>query len=155
VRSDSLHSQRRRNGHSTARELRVPAEASELPRVRDYADSAAAAFGLDGHERYQFMFAVNEAATNAIRHGSPYEDGTIRLRLTEDGDTLSVTVCDRGPFLVSNDDSRSPGEGGRGLAMIAKLMDEFEVRIGPDATVMRLSKRRPVDGATNGHTSPS
>jgi serine/threonine-protein kinase RsbW len=131
----------------------VPAEAGELHRVRDYADSAAAAFGLEGHDRYQFMFAVNEAATNAIRHGTPYEDGTIRLLLTEEGDMLSLTVWDRGPFLAANDD-RAPGEGGRGLALIAKLMDEFEVRIGPDATVMRLAKRRSfADGAPNG--SPS
>ena len=123
------------------------ADPSELPRVRDYADAAAAAFGLEGHDRYQFMFAVNEAATNAMRHGTPYEDGTIRLCFSADDDALSFAVHDRGPF--SRPDSRTPEEGGRGLAMIAALMDEFQVCIESDGTVMRLAKRRTALGSAS------
>src|SRR5947209_3651893 len=74
------------------RQLRFPARASQLHRVRACADDAAAEFGLDATDCYQFVFAVNEAVTNAIRHGRPDKDGTIGLRIHTEGETLICSV---------------------------------------------------------------
>ena len=71
-------------------QLRLPAESSELRRARDEVAAAATRFGLEHKACYELVFAVNEAVTNAIRHGSPAPDGTIGLRIEVDGDDL---VC--------------------------------------------------------------
>ena len=54
----------------SASELHVLARRSELGVARKYAEDVAAAFGLDADSRYEFVYAVNEAVTNAIRHGA-------------------------------------------------------------------------------------
>src|SRR6202035_521229 len=61
---------------SGSRDLRLRCHPSELRHARCHVDEAAAEFGLGPAERYQFVFAVNEAVTNAIRHGEPDSDGT-------------------------------------------------------------------------------
>jgi pimeloyl-ACP methyl ester carboxylesterase len=60
-------------GHFGVRELRLPAKASELGRAREYANQAAATFGFGAEDRFEFVFAVNEAVTNAIMHGAADE----------------------------------------------------------------------------------
>ena len=124
-------------------ELRLPAKASELQRAREYADQAAASFGFDDPERFQFAFAVNEAVTNAIRHGTADQAGTIGLRIAAHGDRLTVDVCDCGPFVDRAADQDEPmPDHGRGFDLMAKLMDELEVRAHPEGTTVRLGKRR-------------
>lgn len=124
------------------RQLRLPASPSQLHRARCCADDAAADFGLGSADRYQFVFAVNEAVTNAIRHGSPDQDGTIGLRIHPEGDTLICSVSDDGPFLPSPDNSDPLAERGRGMTLIALLMDEVELATTPRGTTIRLHKRR-------------
>ena len=124
-------------------ELRLPAKASELQRAREYADQAAASFGFDDPERFQFAFAVNEAVTNAIRHGTADKAGTIGLHIASDGDRLTVDVYDCGPFVAPDADDDEPmRDHGRGFDLMAKLMDDVEVRARPEGTTVRLAKRR-------------
>jgi len=104
-------------------------------------DDAAAAFGLSQSDRFQFVFAVNEAVTNAIRHGSPDEAGTIGLRATAVGDRLTLTVCDCGRFVTPVNAGRM-ADHGRGMEMMATLVDDFEVVSEPAGTIVRLGKRR-------------
>jgi anti-sigma regulatory factor (Ser/Thr protein kinase) len=125
-----------------AREVRVRARPSELKRVRELASAAAHRFGLDRHDRYQFAFAASEAVANAIEHGEPCSDGTIGLSLLEEADALTVTVCDCGTFTAPIAMPEELPERGRGLALIAMLMDEVDLKPGADRTVVRLSKRR-------------
>lgn len=133
------------NGHFSPRELRLPALASQLRRARDYVSDAATAFGFDEGERYQFVFAANEAVTNAIKHGTPDDEGTIGLRISSREDRLTLDVWDYGQFTapVSNGDLMP--ESGRGLELIATLMDDFEVTAKPEGTIVRLGKRRRTD----------
>jgi serine/threonine-protein kinase RsbW len=125
-----------------ARELRLPAEASELHRAREYADRAATTFGFGEDERFDVVFAVNEAVTNAIRHGTADEAGTIGLRIAADGDRMTLEVCDRGPFVPPGADDEPMSDHGRGFALMTKLMDDVEVRVRPDGTTVRLGKCR-------------
>jgi anti-sigma regulatory factor (Ser/Thr protein kinase) len=128
-------------GDFTAGEFRLLAKPSELQRVRDYADQAAVRFGFGHAERFEFVFAVNEAVTNAIRHGTADEAGTIGLRIAADGDRLLVDVCDRGPFVKPVASDEPMPDRGRGFQLMARLMDDVEVRVRPAGTTVRLGKR--------------
>jgi anti-sigma regulatory factor (Ser/Thr protein kinase) len=124
-------------------ELRLPARSSELRRARECVSEAAAEFNFDPKASYEFVFAVNEAVTNAIKHGSPDKDGTIGLSIDAEGDTLVCSVCDCGPFVPpSTPPDMQSDEGGRGFAFMSALTDDFELSVEPDATVVRLRKRR-------------
>ncbi len=87
------------------------------------------------------MFAVNEAVTNAIRHGVPDDAGTIGLRVTATGDRLTLTVRDCGRFVTPVHAGRM-ADHGRGMEMMAALVDDFEVSAEPGGTIVRLGKRR-------------
>ena len=132
----------------TTSELLVPARRSELGVARRFADEVATKFGLDAEARYEFVYAVNEAVTNAIKHGASDEEGMIHLRIVADADRLTFAVHDRGTFNMPVMDSNATAEGGRGLALMASLVDEVELLIGPAGTTVRLHKMRPSE---NGH----
>lgn len=125
-----------------AREFSVPAQASELRQVRRHVRDAASDFGLTPTDRYQLVYAVNEAVTNAIQHGSWGPDAAIDLRIDADGDTLICSVHDRGPFVSSREPVDLLPEHGRGFTFMTRLMDEVELTIEPDGTTVRLHKRR-------------
>jgi anti-sigma regulatory factor (Ser/Thr protein kinase) len=123
-------------------ELRLPAQPSALGTAREYAQTAAAVFGLDGDDRYKFVFAVNEAVTNAIRHGAPDKQGQIHLGIAASADRLTFVVRDCGTFVPRVRASSPKPEHGRGLALMAKLVDEVQLCSESGSTIVRLSKAR-------------
>ena len=127
----------------TASELHVLARRSELGVARKYAEDVAAAFGLDEDGRYEFVYAVNEAVTNAIRHGASDEEDMIHMSIVADADRLTFAVRDRGTFVMPEVEAGEVSPGGRGLALMASLVDEVDVHIDPGGTTVRLSKLRP------------
>src|SRR5271166_2694030 len=124
-------------------ELPLPARRSELGAARQYAADGAEAFGLDEASCYEFVVAVNEAVTNAIRHGASDEKGLIHLSIVADADCLTFAIRDRGTFVMPDLDSSVGSEHGRGLALMASLVDEVQLEIEPGGTTLRLSKARP------------
>jgi serine/threonine-protein kinase RsbW len=129
-----------------ASELHVLARRSELGVARKYAEDVAAAFGLDVDSRYEFVYAVNEAVTNAIRHGASDDEDMIHMSIVADADRLTFAVHDQGTFVMPEVDGLESSEGGRGLALMASLVDEVDVHIDPGGTTVRLSKSRPTAG---------
>jgi serine/threonine-protein kinase RsbW len=125
-----------------ASELRLPALRSELDVARRYVEEAAAAFGFDADSCFELVFAVNEAVTNAIRHGAPDERGLISLSVVADVGRLTFVVRDCGTFAMPVLDTDTRSEHGRGLALMASVMDEVQLHIKPGSTVVRLSKAR-------------
>lgn len=159
ARKPSLLLQQRSDGRRRAgsarhefavREFSVPARAAELQHVRGQVREAAYEFGLGPTDRYHFVYAVNEAVTNAIQHGNWGPDATVDLRIDADGDVLICSVHDRGPFLNSPEPQDPLPEHGRGFAFMALLMDEVELSIGPHGTTVRLQKRRRATEANDG-----
>lgn len=126
---------------STAR-LELVADPSQLATARRFAEGAAARFGLEERERYEFTFAVNEAVSNAIEHGHPSPAGTIRMAVAEEDGTLVFEVEDHGTFTPKAPAIDPFPERGRGLAFMAAVVDEVDVRHGSSGTVVRLCKRR-------------
>jgi serine/threonine-protein kinase RsbW len=127
-------------------ELHVLARRSELGVARKYAEDVAAAFGLDADSRYEFVYAVNEAVTNAIRHGAADDEDMIHMSIVVDEDRLTFAVHDQGTFVMPEVDGIESSEGGRGLALMASLVDEVDVHIDPGGTTVRLSKSRAAAG---------
>jgi stage II sporulation protein AB (anti-sigma F factor) len=125
-------------------DLRLPARPVELKRARDCVAAAAADFGFARKTAYELVFAVNEAVTNAIKHGNPDEDGTIGLTIDAEGDSLVCEIQDAGPFVTPRaHEEPVTAESGRGFAFMSALTDEFELLVKPAATVVRLRKSRP------------
>jgi anti-sigma regulatory factor (Ser/Thr protein kinase) len=124
-------------------DLRVAATPSELVRVREHVADCASALGLDGNGRRDLVLAANEAATNAIRHGTPDEEGTIRVRIGAEDGFVTFAVSDCGPFVCDVGNRGPLAENGRGFTLITKLVDEVQLSIGRQHTTLRLFKRIP------------
>jgi anti-sigma regulatory factor (Ser/Thr protein kinase) len=125
-----------------ASELKLPARPAKLAAAREYAHEAAAAFGFDAERCYEVAFAVNEAVTNAIRHGQPDAHGCIHLSALTDGDRLTLAVRDCGTFTACDAATVANGEGGRGFPLMARLMDAVQLCVSSESTTVRLSKAR-------------
>lgn len=96
-------------------------ELAQLPRVR--ADLRRHADGVDGGPMHpdlvdQLILALDEMASNALRHGGGSVQATVRL--TEDAYLVvvsdSATTAPPAPAV-----GRDPSEGGLGLYLIAEL----------------------------------
>ena len=121
--------------------LRLPARPSSLAAARRYSEQAACAFGMSGECCYEVAYAVNEAVTNAIRHGAPDGWGDIGLSILMDHDRLTFVVRDSGTFQPPSESSAS-SDHGRGLALMAALMDDVRVQVEPGGTTIHLTKSR-------------
>ena len=125
-----------------ARELAVPADLARIREVREYADRAAAQYGFDDETRYQIKLVVSEALSNAVVHGSR-EGDAVHVRICEEAGALAFYITDSGTFVPRVSRGEGIAEGGRGLAFMGQLMDEFDVRPGRSGTVVRFAKRLP------------
>jgi anti-sigma regulatory factor (Ser/Thr protein kinase) len=121
-------------------ELHLAARPSRLRAARAYAWRAAAACGFDADDCDEFAFAVNEAVTNAIRHGLPDEHGQITLHALSDGESLTMSIRDHGTFLASPPDESVYAESGRGFALMTHLTDAVQLSVGRGTTTVHLSK---------------
>lgn len=107
-----------------------------LGRVRHAIARQAALAGLAGHRLDDFVLAVNELMTNAVRHAG----GVGRLRLWLQEGTLRCEVSDRGPGIARGDlltTRRAPSThevGGRGLWLTRHLCDSLTLQTGPHGT---------------------
>jgi anti-sigma regulatory factor (Ser/Thr protein kinase) len=121
-----------------AQELWLRADPVELRTARRFAEAAADDAGLDSDARFRFTLAVNEAVANAIEHGSPSPDGRVQLRISGHAGSLTFEVRDWGSFSVGRPTAGQLQERGRGLAMMATLVDEVDLKPSEDSTVVRL-----------------
>ncbi len=129
-------------GTRIERELELPADPAELKRARDFVAEAAAEFGFDDAARRDLTFAANEAFTNALQHGAPSVDGTLRIKVVEEDDALAIYVWDWGRFHARAPEAGPLAERGRGLDFIAAVVDEVEISATGESTRIRLAKRR-------------
>ena len=127
---------------SRKREVWLVAEPAELAETRRLAEEAAASYGLKESERFEFAFAVNEAVSNAIEHGSPSPQGTIRLSFAEERRGLVFCVQDYGEFTPQGKMYDQPSSRGRGLALMATMVEELGLCRGSTGTLVQLTKRR-------------
>ena len=120
----------------------ISADVGRLKEARDFADHAAAEFGLDTDARYHVKLAMSEAVTNAIQHGSTSLADEIRIRVAEEAGALVFEVTDTGRFRPRVTRRGALPESGRGLEFMRLLMDEVDLRPGQGGTLLRFSKRK-------------
>jgi anti-sigma regulatory factor (Ser/Thr protein kinase) len=132
------------------REFRLPAVPAQLVIARGHVERAALAMGFDERATYEIVFAVNEAVTNAVQHGSPDHAGTIGLFIEPGDDGLTVVVSDSGSFGPSPADCAPTSEQGRGLVLMSQLMDQVDLLPCAEGTVVRLHRDRNGASAIGG-----
>ena len=112
-----------------------------LSEVRATVNEAARKVGLDEPDCYDLTLAANEAVTNAVEHGSEPGD-EVRLLVAGGRDRVTVEIRDGGRFIPNLDlEAQGIPHRGRGLTLIAHLVDEVCVQSGEAGTRLRLSKQ--------------
>jgi anti-sigma regulatory factor (Ser/Thr protein kinase) len=134
-------------------DLTLPPSSSHLPDLRR---SVARTLGdLDQRVLADVLLALDEAVSNAIRHGSRGGD-PVQVSVESDGEWVEMTVRDAGPTPRL---PRLPAEpppvlqtGGRGLLLILQLVDEVRLQRIGDGT--RLVMRRRVSSMVDSLAGP-
>lgn len=116
-------------------------EGAQLATVRQVVSRQAARAGFTSEPISDLVQAVNEVATNSVRHGG----GSGHLRVWLDGDVLVCELRDAGRFTDPLADRRRPRPDatvGRGLWIANQLCDLVQVRAFEQGTVVRLHMHR-------------
>jgi anti-sigma regulatory factor (Ser/Thr protein kinase) len=125
---------------ASVQELRF--DANTLRDVRQLITARAAEAGFDTPRANDLVLAVNEVATNSIRHGG----GSGTLRVWMGTRWLVCEVEDRGWLddpLAGREEPAGEQNGGRGLWIANQLCELVQVRTFASRTVVRLHARRP------------
>ncbi len=114
--------------------------ADGLPEVRELVERQAARVGLGPQRIADLVLAVDEVASNSIRHGG----GGGTLRVWDDGQAEICEIRDTGTIrdaMVGRERPRPFARSGRGLWLAHQLCDLVELRSSPAGTVVRLAVR--------------
>jgi len=123
------------------RETWLPAAPASAPEARAIVRAAASELRLDGSTTWDLMLATTEAVANAVEHGKPCDRRGIYLALEARDGTIGVEVRDCGCFPEEPRTRKPHQQGGRGMPIIATIMDKLEVAPTSDATRVRFEKR--------------
>jgi anti-sigma regulatory factor (Ser/Thr protein kinase) len=112
---------------------------SRVTALRHAVASCAGAAGLADGRLEDFVMAVNELLTNAVRHGG----GSGHLKLWRENGSVVCEVVDRGAGLADSPRDRPAVDdpGGRGLWLAGELTDTIEIQTGAEGTTVRISTR--------------
>jgi anti-sigma regulatory factor (Ser/Thr protein kinase) len=111
-----------------------------LSDIRPFIARFAAEAGMVGERMTDLVLAVNEIATNSVRHGG----GGGTLLVWSEPDTVLCEVRDRGRIadpLVGRVQPPPSSDGGRGLWMANQACELVQIRSFADGAAVRLHKR--------------
>ncbi|MGH2913186.1 MAG: ATP-binding protein [Solirubrobacteraceae bacterium] len=115
--------------------------ARELRSVRQFVSSYAEG-SLDSTRTDDLVLAVNELATNSVRHGGG--EGTLRMWTHKD--LLVCEVHDAGHITDPRAGQTPPTPdqpSGRGLWVVRRIVDLVQIHSSPTGTVVRVQMRLP------------
>ncbi|MCW3814883.1 ATP-binding protein [Micromonospora sp. DR5-3] len=113
---------------------------AQVTELRHSVTSCVHAAGLSGQRRDDFVLAINELITNAVRHGG----GQGWLRLWCQAGELVCEVADHGQGISAQrlGDRNRPAPdiaGGWGLWLARELSDTMAVETGQAGTIVRIT----------------
>lgn len=115
-----------------------------LPDVRRFVAAHGRESGLDEDSVADLVIAVNEIATNGVRHGSP----KAKLRMwTADG-RVHAEIRDEGQWVPTAAGECPPAaeaEGGMGLWVTRQICSAVHIIKGEGGTIVRLEMPLPQD----------
>ena len=132
-----------------------PAEEKHLGGIQRLVKEACASAGMDRKDTSAVLLAIEEGATNIIRHAYLYETGLLRVRIVIYPKMIVFSLFDRGRSFRPEGEGRldlerlvaSGRRGGLGFYMIQKIMNKVEYYSSADQNELRLTKRLvPQDG---------
>lgn len=124
-------------------EICLPRDALTLPVVRHITVCALDELGVASSDVDDVALALSEACTNVVRHSEADDEYEVHLVVTDQ--VCEITVVDTGRGFDSSvfAQGMAPGsaEQGRGLAILAALVDRVNFESRPEAgTVVHLVK---------------
>ena len=131
-------------------QLRFPARAAELKRVRDAVRESSKGCGCSAKSTADIVLATDEACQNIIRHAYRGDsDNVIELEVEHRGDRLVVSLIDHAPTIdpsqVKPRDLEDIRPGGLGTHFIRRVMDEVEFLKPPSGSGNLLRMVRRID----------
>jgi|SRR6266851_2182670 len=127
-----------RERHARAGPAEMMFTRDELPDVRRLAATCASGAGMPADAVDDFVIAVNEVATNAVRHGSP----SAWLRLWTSAGDMVAEVRDSGQWAggaPGGHPRRRQGDyGGMGLQITRLICDAVQIQTGSHGTAVSL-----------------
>jgi len=130
-------------------ELRLPSLSVNEGFARSVVGAFATQLNPTLEEVADIKTAVSEAVTNAIVHAYPKKAGEIVITASLSGQTLEVSVSDKGVGISDIDQARQPfystagdeSRSGMGFTVMETFMDEISVVSAPgEGTVVRMTK---------------
>ena len=129
-------------------ELRTPARAGELKRIRDAVRETAVTAGCGSGCAGDIVMAVDEACQNIIRHAyGKHRDGEIVVEIERQGEDLVLSLVDFAPPIdptrVKGRDLDDVRPGGLGTHLIREVMDSADFIEPPPGcgNLLRMVKR--------------
>jgi serine/threonine-protein kinase RsbW len=130
--------------------LQLAATVENLPRFREYVETACTRDDIDAEASFALKLAVDEACSNIIEHG--YGDsasGTIEVTFESSDETAQVTIVDTGrsfsPERAPRPDLEADWQerpiGGLGWHLIRSVMDEIRYHTEGPENRLTLIKR--------------
>lgn len=123
------------------RPLELAFGAGPLDALRKFVSRHAAGAGLGVTRTDDLVLAVNEVATNSLRHGG----GGGILRMWQNGDPVICEISDQGYVdqpLVGREYPTTDKDSGRGLWLANGLCDLVQLQSTRTGTIVRLHMRR-------------
>ena len=121
--------------------------AQSLGELRRWVTQRALAAGLDGHRVDDLVLAVNEIATNSVKHGGGYG----RLRIWDEEGAIVCDIFDDGHIRHPLAGRELPGreqDRGRGLWLANQVCDLVQIRSSADGTMVRLRQTNQASAST-------
>ncbi|MFQ5608532.1 MAG: ATP-binding protein, partial [Candidatus Zixiibacteriota bacterium] len=138
---------------SPAKEIHAefPASLQSLDKMRAVARDALGETLLSDRDVTQVCLALEEAASNIIRHAYNGSEGELSLKFVTYRRRVIISLIDHGrPYFPETRDSVSltrlvetSRKGGLGQMMIDRLMDDVQYIVGSDRNELRMTKLLP------------
>jgi len=136
-------------GDAAVKTLEIPADESQLSRVRDFIADICISANFSPREANNSKLAVDEACTNIIKHAYDSGPGSIKIRAVIKPGWVDISLLDQGKKFdfgsVKDPDLdqyvESGKKGGLGIFLINRLMDDVDYRTTSEGNELLLTKK--------------